>query len=110
MSTDLAPAPPRGVVTVRTRALEHVLRALVRDALGGRATDVDVRLRDDGGRLALWAQAPLVPPLSSTLLADLHRDRATIARRFAELTGREVSGVDLRVTGLREPVTAPRVT
>ncbi|QWL30932.1 hypothetical protein [Rathayibacter toxicus] len=101
-----------GTVTISVRSIERTALAIVHEKLGVEISVIRVRLSDDHGGLALAITTPVViEPVQAggaegaSLLDRLHRDRAHIASRMEELTGRKVSRVDLRVTGTHDRVT-----
>ncbi|RKR19797.1 hypothetical protein [Arthrobacter oryzae] len=114
----MAGAPVRGVAMaghnrISTQALTSVARAAAGEALGVPAHDVRAEWSDDEGLLALSLVTPVgIPPLTA-VLRDPTRvagfggaiwDRAVAAKaeilnRVTELTGAQLSRVDIRISG-----------
>lgn len=96
-------SPVAGTVTINVRSIERTALAIVHEELDVEVSAIRVHLSDDHGGLALAVTTPVVldPDEGGTVLDRLHRDRARIAARMQELTGRTVSRVDVRVTGTR---------
>ncbi len=88
-----------GVVTIAPRALEQVVRGIVRDLLGTPPERTTVELLPGDGGLAVDV-ATLAPLGGDTpLVARLHDVRRQLASRVEELSGRHVASVRLRITG-----------
>jgi hypothetical protein len=88
-----------GVVTITPRALEQVVRGIVRDLLGTPPEETAVDLVPGDGGLAVDV-ATLAPLAGDTpLVARLHDVRRQLATRVEELSGRHVASVRLRITG-----------
>lgn len=116
-STAGTPAPARALAghnRISTQALSSVARAAAAEALGVAPQEVRADWSDDDGLLALSLVTPItVPPLPS-VLRDPGRvaafggsiwDRtvaakAAILRRVTELSGAQVSRVDIRISGV----------
>jgi hypothetical protein len=113
-----AGAPIRGVAMgghtrISTQALTSVARAAAGEAFGVPAHDVRVEWTDDDGLLALSLVTPAAIPPLTQVLHDPARveafggsiwERALAARprilgRVVELTGAQLSRVDIRVSG-----------
>jgi uncharacterized alkaline shock family protein YloU len=113
-----AGAPVRGVAMaghtrISTQALTSVARAATGEALGVPAQDVRARWADDAGLLALSLVTPVAIPPLTEVLRDRSRvagfggsiwDRAVTAKaeilyRVTELTGAQLSRVDIRISG-----------
>jgi len=100
---------------ISTQALTSVARAAAAEALGVPPQDVRADWTDDGGLLALALVAPISVPSLTSVLRDPARvavfggpiwDRAVAAKsqilhRVTELSGAQLSRVDIRVTGAR---------
>ena len=99
---------------ISTQALTSLARAAAAEALGVPAHDVRADWSDDDGLLALSLVLPVrIPPLTTVLrdpgrvagFGGSIRDRALAARpvilhRVAELSGAQLSRVDIRVSGV----------
>lgn len=95
-----------GVVTVTERALRRLFSALAADELGVTADDVDARVSDERGRLAVRLAGPIrLAPLGAargaSVLATADSVRTRILDDGQRLTGAAVGSVRLRVTGTR---------
>ncbi|MGY2743975.1 hypothetical protein ACQCSU_13540 [Pseudarthrobacter sp. O4] len=98
---------------ISTQALTSVARAAAAEALGVAPQEVRAEWSDDDGLLALSLVAPITVPSLSAVLRDPGRvagfggsiwDRtvaakATILRRVTELSGAQLSRVDIRISG-----------
>ncbi|KRC47357.1 hypothetical protein ASE16_18850 [Leifsonia sp. Root227] len=93
---------------IAPRALERLARAVAAEALGVRIADTAARVVDSAGAIAVRIQSPVaMPPLrdgtgigAGTGLTVRLADAAADTRaRLAELTGLEVTRVDVRATG-----------
>lgn len=98
---------------ISTQALTSVARAAAAEALGVPAPDVRADWTDDDGLLALSLVTPIAVPSLSSVLRDPARvtafggpiwDRAVAAkaeilRRVTELSGAQLSRVDIRISG-----------
>lgn len=105
--------PLAGHNRISTQALTSVARAAAAEALGVAAQDVRADWNDDGGLLALSLVTPIAVPSLTSVLRDPHRvgalggpiwDRAVAAkaqilRRVTELSGAQLSRVDIRISG-----------
>jgi CO/xanthine dehydrogenase Mo-binding subunit len=98
---------------ISTQALTSLARAAAAEALGVPAHDVRADWSDDDGLLALSLVLPIrIPPLT-TVLRDPGRvggfggsiwertvaAKAVILQRVAELSGAQLSRVDIRISG-----------
>jgi len=98
---------------ISTQALTSVARAAAAEALGVPPQDVRADWADDDGLLALSLVTPIAIPSLTTVLRDPARvaafggpiwDRAVAAkaeilRRVTELSGAQLSRVDIRISG-----------
>ncbi|GAB3574682.1 hypothetical protein GCM10027406_05060 [Leifsonia lichenia] len=97
---------------IAPRALERLARAVAAEALGVRIADTAARVVDSAGAIAVRIQSPVaVSPLRDSaddaagmgtgtgLTVRLADAAADTRRRLAELTGLEVTRVDVRATG-----------
>ncbi|HET8878859.1 MAG TPA: hypothetical protein VFN00_05360 [Arthrobacter sp.] len=98
---------------ISTQALTSVARAAAAEALGVPAQDVRADWTDDDGLLALALVTPIAIPSLTSVLRDPARvaafggpiqDRAVAAKsqilhRVTELSGAQLSRVDIRVSG-----------
>lgn len=105
--------PLAGHNRIGTQALTSVARAAAAEALGVPAQDVRADWTDDGGLLALSLVTPIAVPSLTAVLRDPARvagfggpiwDRAVAAksqilRRVTELSGAQLSRVDIRISG-----------
>lgn len=102
-----------GHTRISTQALTSVARAAAAEALGVPPQDVRADWADDGGLLALSLVTPIAVPSLTSVLRDPGRvaafggpiwDRAVAAkaeilRRVTELSGAQLSRVDIRISG-----------
>ena len=100
---------------ISTQALTSLAKAAAAQALGVDAQDVRADWADDDGLLALSLVAPIsIPPLQSVVLDPARVDTAggaiwertvrakeSILAKVSELSGSQVSRVDIRVSGAR---------
>ncbi|MDQ0754438.1 hypothetical protein [Arthrobacter sp. B3I4] len=98
---------------IGTQALTSVARAAAAEALGVSPQDVRADWADDDGLLALSLVMPIAVPPLTAVLRDPGRvaafggpiwDRAVAAkeqilRRVTEISGAELSRVDIRISG-----------
>ncbi|ANP74683.1 hypothetical protein [Cryobacterium arcticum] len=105
----------RGSTRITTRAMTRVVSAVAADALGVRPSQVSVRLADADGGLDLTVRAPIrvVPlhdspldtaaetPADGTILDRTDRAQRRIRGTVADLTGAQIAGVVVRLTGAR---------
>jgi hypothetical protein len=98
---------------ISTQALTSVARAAAAEALGVPPQDVRADWSDDDGLLALSLVTPIAVPSLTAVLRDPGRvagfggsiwDRAVAAkgdilRRVTELSGAQLSRVDIRISG-----------
>lgn len=98
---------------ISTQALTSVAQAAAGEALGVPAHDVRAEWSDDDGLLALSLVMPIAVPSLRVVLRDPGRvagfggsiwDRAVAAKaqilsRVTELTGAQLSRVDIRISG-----------
>ncbi len=98
---------------ISTQALTSVARAAAAEALGVPPQDVRAEWSDDDGLLALSLVTPITVPALTAVLRDPGRvagfggsiwDRtvaakAAILRRVTELSGAQLSRVDIRISG-----------
>lgn len=96
------PAVP-GLTVISSRALRCVASALVRDAARVPLTDVTVDVSDDRGALRVSVVAPLAlrPGHATTIAQDGESLRGGLIDGMRRLTGRTVSAVDLRYSGVQ---------
>jgi uncharacterized alkaline shock family protein YloU len=99
---------------ISTQALTSVARAAAGEALGVPPQDVRAEWSDDDGLLALSLVAPITVPSLTAVLRDPQRvagfggsiwDRAVTAKaqilhRVTELSGVQLSRVDIRISGV----------
>jgi len=111
--TPIRGAAMAGHNRISTQALTSVARAAAGDALGVPAHDVRAQWSDDDGLLALSLVMPVAVPNLRTVLRDPGRvagfggsiwERAVAAKaeilsRVTELTGAQLSRVDIRISG-----------
>jgi hypothetical protein len=95
-----------GVVTVTERAMRRLFSALAAEELGVTAGDVDARISDARGRLAVQLAgpiriAPLGAPRAAGVLETAGAVRSRIVSDGQRLSGAEVDSVRVRVTGTR---------
>lgn len=95
-----------GVVTVTERAMRRLFSALAAEELGVRAGDVDARISDARGRVAVQVAgpirlAPLGAPRSTGVLETAALVQSRIAADGHRLSGADVASVRVRVTGTR---------
>ncbi|AXJ09686.1 hypothetical protein [Arthrobacter sp. PM3] len=102
-----------GHTRISTQALTSVARAAAGEALGVPAQDVRAQWSDDAGLLALSLVTPVAIPPLTEVLRDPARvagfggsiwDRAVTAKaeilhRVTDLTGAQLSRVDVRISG-----------
>ena len=100
---------------ISTQALTSLAKAAAAQALGVDAEDVRADWTDDDGLLALSLVSPIsVPPLQSVVLDPARvgafggsiweravRAKESILAKVSELSGSQVSRVDIRVSGAR---------
>ena len=105
--------PLAGHNRISTQALTSLARAAAAEALGVPPQDVRADWTDDGGLLALSLVTPIAVPSLTTVLREPARvagfggtiwDRAVAAkaqilRRVTELSGAQLSRVDIRISG-----------
>jgi len=98
---------------ISTQALTSVARAAAGEALGVPAHDVRANWSDDDGLLALSLVMPVAVPNLTAVVRDPGRvagfggsiweravaAKAQILRRVTELTGAQLSRVDIRISG-----------
>lgn len=98
---------------ISTQALTSVARAAAGEALGVPPQEVRAEWSDDDGLLALSLVTPITVPSLTAVLRDPERvagfggsiwDRAVAAkaqilRRVTELSGAQLSRVDIRISG-----------
>jgi hypothetical protein len=99
---------------ISTQALTSVARAAAAESLGVPPQDVRADWTDDGGLLALSLVTPIAVPSLTSVLRDPARvaafggpiwDRAVAAKaeilhRVTELSGAQLSRVDIRISGV----------
>lgn len=97
-----------GVVRVRERVIDKVVREASAVAIGVSRDDVNVEVAEWGGGLAVRVAARLpVPDLSDLdainaevpILQRVRALQSALAEEFARLTGREIRRVSFTVTG-----------
>ncbi|NUT72677.1 hypothetical protein [Pseudarthrobacter sp. C4D7] len=100
---------------ISTQALTSLAKAAAAEALGIDAQDVRADWTDDDGLLALSLVAPIsIPPLQAVVLDPARVDAAggsiwdrtvrakeRILARVSELSGSQLSRVDIRVSGAK---------
>lgn len=111
--TPIRGAAMAGHNRISTQALTSVARAAAGEALGVPAHDVRAYWSDDDGLLALSLVMPVAVPNLKVVLRDPGRvagfggsiweravaAKAQILRRVTELTGAQLSRVDIRISG-----------
>lgn len=114
VGTPIPGAAMAGHNRISTQALTSVARAAAGDALGVPAHDVRAEWSDDDGLLALSLVMPVAVPPLTVVLRDPSRvagfggsiwertvaAKGAILRRVTELTGAQLSRVDIRVSGV----------
>jgi uncharacterized alkaline shock family protein YloU len=102
-----------GHTRISTQALTSVARAAAAESLGVTPHEVRAEWSDDDGLLALSLVAPITVPSLTAVLRDAGRvaafggsiwDRAVAAKanildRVTELSGAQLSRVDIRISG-----------
>ena len=105
----------RGSTRITTRAMTRVVSAVAADALGVRPSQVSVRLADAESGLDLTVRAPIRvvslddsshataadTPADGTILDRTDRAQHKIRGTVADLTGADIAGVVVRLTGAR---------
>ena len=101
----------RGSTRITKRAMTRVVSAVAAEALGVRPSQVSVDLADADGQLDLTVRAPIrVLPLGltpadapddGTILHRTERAQQEIRGTVADLTGAQIAGVVVRLTGAR---------
>ncbi|MGN7201163.1 hypothetical protein [Arthrobacter sp. SAFR-044] len=100
---------------ISTQALTSLAKAAAAEALGVDAQDVRADWADDDGLLALSLVAPIsIPPLRTVVLDPARVDgtggsiwdrtvraKESILARVSELSGSQLSRVDIRISGAR---------
>lgn len=100
-----------GRVTVAERALRGVLAAVAAEQLGSRARDVNARIHDDRGRLAVAVTGPARPGTTGeTLLEVGRRTRDGLASEGARLAGVQLGPIRVRISGLATGAASPTQT
>lgn len=101
-------AAPNGRIVVQPRALEKIARESAAGELGIPRDDVSVELSEGSHGVAVRVTAPLpVPDLDDTtaiqagepVLERVARLQEALRERIGRLAGRDVSRVDITVTG-----------
>lgn len=102
---------PHGTNRITARAMTRLVSAVAADALGVRPSQVRVDLADAAGRLDLAVRTPirLLPldrdetaaPADGTTLDRTERAQHDIRGTVATLTGADIAGVTVRLTGAR---------
>lgn len=106
MSTDLSDGSPRasvpGATLISARALKRVASGIVRDAARVPVNDVSVDVSDDRGALRVSVVAPLALRTghATTIVQDGEALRGGVIEGMHRLTGRTVSAVDVRYSGV----------
>ncbi|TBN58199.1 hypothetical protein EYE40_12805 [Glaciihabitans arcticus] len=96
-----------GRVSISARALERTVTAIAASRLGVAASEVNVRLTDDSGLLAVAVAAPIgIPPLRSTNPGRALPERIVDARSqirddVTRIAGATVGTVALTITRAR---------
>jgi len=111
MSGSTVTVAPHGTNRITARAMTRLVSAVAADALGVRPSQVRVDLADAAGRLDLTVRTPirLLPldrdetdaPADSTTLDRTERAQRDIRGTVATLTGADIAGVTVRLTGAR---------
>lgn len=99
-----APSMIPGRVIVTEKALRRVLGAIAAAELGVAPRDVDARVRDASGSLAVDLNGPVAVGGSRTQTAIeiAQSTRARVRDHGFELSGARITDVRLRLTGARE--------
>ena len=111
MSGSTVTIGPRGTNRITAHAMTRLVSAVAADALGVRPSQVRVDLADAAGRLDLTVRTPLrlLPldrdetdtPAEDTTLDRTERAQHDIRGTVATLTGADIAGVTVRLTGTR---------
>ena len=111
MTGSTAPLDPRGHTRITDRAMTRLVAAVAADALGLRPNQVSVDVADAGGRLDLTVRVPsralpvghgrTDPPADGTVPEPTERAQHDIRGTVTALTGAEIAGVTVRLTGAR---------
>jgi len=109
MNASIEVATTRGRTRITERAMSRLVSAVTADTLGVRPDQVTVDLADASGRLDLSMQAPIrvrplergdgPAPMEGTILDRTERAQHDIRNIVTELTGAQISGVTVRLTG-----------
>jgi len=102
---------PRGRTRVTARAMTRVVSAVAAESLGVKPSQVSVDLADAAGRLDLTVRTPIrvlpldqvetAAPVDGTILDRTERAQHDIRGTVAALTGADIAGVTVRLTGAR---------
>jgi hypothetical protein len=112
MTDQSSPSPAArvpGHVSIAPRVITRLSGAIVGEALDVDHRDVRVEAFDDSGRLGLHVSTPVtirpltaeIVPLHDGVLGAMRDLQGTVSRRLLQLADREVSRVDVTVTGSR---------
>lgn len=102
MTEPAAPDEPRGRTRISTRAITRVVSAVAATTLGVRADQVTVSVKDTAGALNVTLRVALRGPTADRAAPDAdwtERVQHEILRTAADLTGVEIAGVTVRLTG-----------
>ena len=102
---------PLGRTRVTARAMTRVVSAVAAESLGVKPGQVSVDLADAAGRLDLTVRTPIrvlprdhlegAAPADGTALDRTERAQHDIRGTVAALTGADIAGVTVRLTGAR---------
>jgi len=111
MSGSTVTVAPHGTNRITARAMTRLVSAVAADALGVRPSQVRVDLADAAGRLDLTVRTPIrvlprdhlegAAPANGTALDRTERAQHDIRGTVAALTGADIAGVTVRLTGAR---------
>nr|RZI37291.1 hypothetical protein BJQ95_00281 [Cryobacterium sp. SO1] len=110
MSGSIETLATRGRTRVTARAMTRVVSAVAAESLGVKPSQVSVDLADVGGRLDLTVRTPLrvlppdqvgTAPADGAVLDRTERAQHDIRGTVATLTGADIAGVTVRLTGAK---------
>lgn len=90
-----------GYTRIGAHALSNAARGIAGSLFGVEPYLVRVFLRDDAGYLSLSIHLPLsICSAATPMLHNVRTQRPILGRQFTELTGAQVSKIDIRITGV----------
>lgn len=111
MSGSIETLAARGRTLVTARAMTRVVSAVAAESLGVKPSQVSVDLADAAGRLDLTVRTPrrvlpldqveTVAPADGAVLDLTERAQRDIRGSVATLTGADIAGVTVRLTGAK---------